>query len=84
MHLSSHGLSITRLLATVSFKAFGIMMAATGQASIPRYFEDIAGLLGSFAVGATLVHSAACVLSDICDRDFDAQVGMLATHRCKL
>jgi 4-hydroxybenzoate polyprenyltransferase len=29
-----------------------------------------------FAVGSTLVHSAACVINDICDRNFDKQVGM--------
>lgn len=28
-----------------------------------------------FAVGSTLLHSAACVLNDICDIDFDGQVG---------
>ena len=31
--------------------------------------------LGGLAFGATMVHSAACVLSDICDKDFDAKVG---------
>ncbi|KAI0079804.1 4-hydroxybenzoate polyprenyl transferase [Panus rudis PR-1116 ss-1] len=31
-----------------------------------------------FAVGSTLVHSAACVINDICDVDFDRQV-----ERCK-
>jgi 4-hydroxybenzoate polyprenyltransferase len=28
-----------------------------------------------FAIGSTLLHSAACILNDICDRDFDRQVG---------
>ncbi len=28
-----------------------------------------------FSLGSTLLHSAACVINDICDRDFDAQVG---------
>ena len=30
-----------------------------------------------FGVGSTLLHSAACVLNDICDIDFDRQVGRL-------
>jgi 4-hydroxybenzoate polyprenyltransferase len=28
-----------------------------------------------FAIGSILLHSAACVLNDICDRDFDRKVG---------
>jgi heme O synthase-like polyprenyltransferase len=28
-----------------------------------------------FAVGSTLLHSAACVINDICDRDIDGLVG---------
>lgn len=28
-----------------------------------------------FTLGSTLLHSAACVLNDICDIDFDRQVG---------
>ncbi|KAF8523278.1 UbiA prenyltransferase family [Hysterangium stoloniferum] len=35
---------------------------------------DLAVQLLSFLLGATLIHSAACVASDICDLDFDRQV----------
>lgn len=28
-----------------------------------------------FLVGSTILHSAACTINDICDRDFDRQVG---------
>lgn len=30
-----------------------------------------------FVLGGTMVHSAACVINDICDVDFDRQVGEL-------
>ena len=29
----------------------------------------------AFMVGSSLLHSAACTINDICDRDFDRQVG---------
>ena len=35
-----------------------------------------------FGVAATLLHSAACVLSDICDVRFDSQVGQQMISRC--
>lgn len=28
-----------------------------------------------FALGSTVLHAAACVLNDICDRDIDRKVG---------
>jgi hypothetical protein len=31
---------------------------------------------GMYAIGATIVHSAACVINDIFDVDFDWQVGV--------
>ncbi len=34
-----------------------------------------AGKLAVFALGSFLLHSAACVLNDICDIEFDRQVG---------
>ncbi|KAF8909555.1 UbiA prenyltransferase family [Mucidula mucida] len=33
-----------------------------------------------FSLGSTLLHSAACVINDICDRDFDAQVERTKTR----
>jgi 4-hydroxybenzoate polyprenyltransferase len=32
-----------------------------------------------FAIGSTLMRSASCVLDDICNIDFDSQVGELAS-----
>ncbi|OCH93182.1 UbiA prenyltransferase [Obba rivulosa] len=51
--------------------AWGIAMAATAASISPRVLaiETVAFLLGS-----TLLHSAACVLNDICDKDIDGQV----------
>ena len=34
-----------------------------------------AAKLAVFAIGSFLLHSSACVLNDICDVDFDRQVG---------
>jgi 4-hydroxybenzoate polyprenyltransferase len=36
----------------------------------------------SFALGSTLLHSAACVINDISDRDFDRQVGEFSRTLC--
>ncbi|GJE85451.1 4-hydroxybenzoate octaprenyltransferase [Phanerochaete sordida] len=51
--------------------AWGLTMAGytTGTSSY-----DLVMQLLAFAVGSTLMHSAACVLNDICDIDFDKQV----------
>ena len=38
-------------------------------------FDAVKQYILPFVLGATIVHSAACVLSDICDIDFDRQVG---------
>lgn len=38
--------------------------------------ERVAVNTAVFAVGSTLLHSAACVINDICDIDFDRQVGV--------
>ncbi len=37
--------------------------------------RDLTTELLLFAIGSTLLHSAACVLNDICDIDFDKKVG---------
>jgi 4-hydroxybenzoate polyprenyltransferase len=42
--------------------------------------QDYIVQLVSWAIGSTLLHSAACVINDICDRDFDRQVGECALH----
>lgn len=39
--------------------------------------KELAVQTAMFAIGSTLMHSAACVLNDICDIDFDRQVGKL-------
>ena len=36
--------------------------------------------MGILFFGATLLHCAACVINDICDIDFDRQVGKLLFH----
>jgi 4-hydroxybenzoate polyprenyltransferase len=36
---------------------------------------ELATLTFIYAIGSTLLHSAACVINDICDRDLDRQVG---------
>jgi 4-hydroxybenzoate polyprenyltransferase len=41
--------------------------------------QSLATMLLAYAIGSTVLHSAACVLNDICDRDFDRQVGQLTT-----
>ncbi|KZT66056.1 4-hydroxybenzoate polyprenyl transferase [Daedalea quercina L-15889] len=43
----------------------------SGVTTLARYFI-------AFLIGSTLLHSAACTINDICDRDFDRQV-----ERCK-
>lgn len=52
----------------------GLTMAAY-KTSLPP--KELA-ILSVFAlVGGTLAHSAACIINDICDIDFDAKVGEL-------
>jgi 4-hydroxybenzoate polyprenyltransferase len=43
--------------------------------SVSTPVRDLLVQLLAFGVGSTLLHSAACVLNDICDIDFDKQVG---------
>lgn len=38
---------------------------------------DLLTLTAMYGIGSTLIHSAACVWSDICDIEFDRQVGRL-------
>jgi 4-hydroxybenzoate polyprenyltransferase len=52
--------------------AWGVTMAAFYVALPPK---ELAILLVGYALGSTILHSAACILNDICDRDFDRQVG---------
>ncbi|OCH90316.1 4-hydroxybenzoate polyprenyl transferase [Obba rivulosa] len=51
--------------------AWGLTMAARSVSLPPQTFAVETMM---FLLGSTLLHSAACVLNDICDRDFDAQV----------
>jgi len=54
--------------------AWGLTIAAY-SVGLPARSLAVQTLM--FALGSTLVHSAACVINDICDVDFDRQVGML-------
>lgn len=52
--------------------AWGLTIAARNVAlPLPEYIRVFA----VFAAGAMFLHSAACVLNDICDVEFDRQVG---------
>jgi 4-hydroxybenzoate polyprenyltransferase len=51
---------------------------AAYSANLP--FNNFIMQTAMFALGSTLIHSAACVLNDICDRDFDGQVGRLLSN----
>ncbi|THV03622.1 UbiA prenyltransferase [Dendrothele bispora CBS 962.96] len=51
--------------------AFGLVLSAFVN---PISLVELAKLTFLFFIGSTLVHSAACVINDICDRDFDRQV----------
>ncbi|THG96721.1 hypothetical protein EW026_g5165 [Hermanssonia centrifuga] len=55
--------------------AWGILIASTNRESHPQPIPSIAVATFAFGGIATLLHSAACILSDICDKDFDSQVG---------
>ncbi|KJA18912.1 hypothetical protein HYPSUDRAFT_190415 [Hypholoma sublateritium FD-334 SS-4] len=50
---------------------WGVAMAAYSE---NISFDAVKQYILPFVLGATIVHSAACVLSDICDVDFDRQV----------
>lgn len=52
--------------------AWGAVMAAY---SVNLPIRELVVQTGMFAIGSTLLHSAACILNDICDRDFDRKVG---------
>ena len=52
--------------------AWGLTMAAYNT---DTQLPTLAYQLSLFAIGSTLMHSAACVINDICDIDFDKQVG---------
>ncbi|KAI0946644.1 hypothetical protein AcW1_010058 [Taiwanofungus camphoratus] len=51
--------------------AWGLTMAAYAKGLPP---SKLATLIFSYFIGSTIVHSAACVINDIFDRDFDRQV----------
>lgn len=53
--------------------AWGYLLAARSRQTDPL---ELAYYLMTFFVGSTLLHCAACVINDICDIDFDRQVGM--------
>ena len=52
--------------------AWGLTMAAYNT---DTQLPTLAYQLSLFAIGSTLMHSAACVINDICDIEFDKQVG---------
>lgn len=52
--------------------AWGLTMAAY---AVGTPLRDLGIQLLLFGIGSTLLHSAACVLNDICDIDFDRLVG---------
>ena len=56
----------------IDVTAWGLTMAAYAVGSPLR---DLGIQLLVFGIGSTLLHSAACVLNDICDIDFDRLVG---------
>ncbi|THH10556.1 hypothetical protein EW146_g8340 [Bondarzewia mesenterica] len=47
---------------------------AAYAAKQPTRSRDLAAQTVMFAIGSSIIHSAACVINDICDRDFDRQV----------
>ncbi|KAJ7643121.1 UbiA prenyltransferase family-domain-containing protein, partial [Mycena polygramma] len=51
--------------------AWGLAMAAY---SVQLPLQSLVLQTVMFAIGSTLLHSAACILNDICDRDFDRKV----------
>lgn len=51
---------------------WGLAMAAY---KVKAPLNDLAFQSTVFAFGATLLHSTACVINDICDVDFDRQLG---------
>lgn len=57
-----------------SKSVWGLTMAAY-RVSLPA--TDMIFLTIMYIIGGTVTHSTACIINDICDRDFDAQVGML-------
>lgn len=50
---------------------WGYLMSA--GSNIPPWHR-LPALFAMFLVGSTILHSAACTINDICDRDFDRQV----------
>ena len=65
-------LSRVMLTANPRFTVWGLTMAAYAHNIQPH---ELALQTTMFAVGSTLIHSAACVLNDICDIEFDRKVG---------
>ncbi|EKM58175.1 uncharacterized protein PHACADRAFT_116866 [Phanerochaete carnosa HHB-10118-sp] len=57
--------------------AWGLTMAGY---AIGTPIHDLAVQLFAFGISSTLLHSAACVLNDICDIDFDRQVERTRTR----
>ena len=59
---------------SLSPTVWGLTMAAY-RTKLPA--NELALQTVLFVLGGTMVHSAACVINDICDVDFDRQVGEL-------
>lgn len=57
---------------------WGLTMAAY---KVKAPLNDLAFQSTVFAFGATLLHSTACVINDICDVDFDRQLGRCCVVR---
>lgn len=59
---------------TPPFAAYGLLMASV-HAPAQNPLRSLLLETATFALGATLMHSKSCILSDICDREFDGKVG---------
>ncbi|KAJ3559933.1 hypothetical protein NM688_g44 [Phlebia brevispora] len=53
--------------------AYGLLMASVNAHEL-HPFHDLCIETVMFAIGATLLHSKSCILSDICDQKFDGKV----------
>jgi 4-hydroxybenzoate polyprenyltransferase len=58
--------------ALIFFAVWGYLLGYKGAFNL----SDFSAKAGVFLVANTLLHSAICVINDICDKDLDAQVGM--------
>lgn len=70
--VSSHFGFLLFIIVNVGHAVWAITMAAY---KTEMEAPELAMRTVLFAIGGTVVHSAACVINDICDIDFDRQVG---------